>query len=372
MQHLPRFLHLIDWKRALLALSIAIAVLSIQADRRVSGQDLPVVSLLSVEPSSVVNEGDQIVVTLGIEPPVQAGDGNLTHGRLLGGIRVWDSCEGEFVHELIAFAFHPGEETDVLRYSVRVAADIPCDVDVVANRIICVDVNSLFEEYRVRGSSKVTLRVRDIGRHVAASATPAAVPVLVVAAAAAPAASAASAAPAAPAASAASATSATSATHKYAHTNPDAYPYAHSPAYEYAHANSDAYSHTYSDSYSHSHSDAHANPGAYRYSYSYPYAYSHPYPYAHADPDSNRYPYDYTHSHSDAHADPDSNRYPYGYAHSHSDAHANTNSHKQAKTNGHPNRHPNRGNLSNSHRWTSRHIQRRRRAGCHYSRAGAV
>ena len=98
-------LHALNWKRITLAFCIAISALTMQTDHRVGGQDLPVVSLVSVEPSSVVLEGNTLLVTLEIDPPVSAGDPGLTGGRLIGGIRVWDSWKSYFVDSLIAFAF---------------------------------------------------------------------------------------------------------------------------------------------------------------------------------------------------------------------------------------------------------------------------
>ena len=131
-----------------------------QTDHRVGGQELPVVSLLSVEPSSEVLEGNTLLVTLEIDPPVSAGDPGLTGGRLIGGIRVWDSWENPSGPELIAFAFWPGDETDILRYSVCVADDGEA---VQTGRTIRIDVNPVFAEYSVGSPREATLRVLDKG-----------------------------------------------------------------------------------------------------------------------------------------------------------------------------------------------------------------
>ena len=144
---MPSFLHSLNWKRIALAYCIAIAALTMQTDHRVGGQDLPVVSLVSVEPSSEVLEGSRLTVTLSINPPVTEADTELlTRGRLIGGIRVWDSWANPSGPELIAFAFWPGDETDTVSYSVCVADD---DGAVQTGRTIRIDVNSVFAEYSV-------------------------------------------------------------------------------------------------------------------------------------------------------------------------------------------------------------------------------
>ena len=120
---------------------------------------MPVVRLISVEPSSVVQEGNSVRVTLGISPPVSEGDPGLTGGRLIGGIIVWDSWKSEQVADaLIAFAFHPGDEIDTLSYRVDVADD---DGEVNTNRTIQIEVNSVFDEYSVGSPSGATVRVLD-------------------------------------------------------------------------------------------------------------------------------------------------------------------------------------------------------------------
>ena len=130
-----------------------------QTDHRVGGQDLPVVSLVSVEPSPEVLEGNRFTVTLGINPPVtEAYAKLLPGGRLIGGIRVWDSWANPSGSDLIAFAFWPGDETDILRYSVCVADD---DGAVQTGRTIRIDVNPVFAEYSVGSPSETTLRVLD-------------------------------------------------------------------------------------------------------------------------------------------------------------------------------------------------------------------
>ena len=55
---------------------------------------MPVVRLISVQPSSEVQEGNSLRVTLEIDSPVSADDPGLTGGRLIGGIRGFDSREG--------------------------------------------------------------------------------------------------------------------------------------------------------------------------------------------------------------------------------------------------------------------------------------
>ena len=99
-------------------------MLLVQPDHRPGGQALPVVRLVSVSPSSQVLEGNSLRVTVGISPPVSAGDPGLTGGRLIGGIIVWDSWKDEqSADQLIAFAFFPGESTKNLTYTVDVADD---------------------------------------------------------------------------------------------------------------------------------------------------------------------------------------------------------------------------------------------------------
>ena len=116
------------------------------------------VRLISVEPSSQVLEGNRLRVTLGISPPVSAGDPGLTGGRLIGGIIVWDSWKGEGADALVAFAFHPGDQTDVVSYGVDVADD---DGAINTSRTIRIQVNSTFAEYAVGSPSERTVRVLD-------------------------------------------------------------------------------------------------------------------------------------------------------------------------------------------------------------------
>ena len=163
-------LHALNWKRITLAFCIAISALTMQTDHRVVGQELPVVkpvvSLVSVEPSSEVLEGSRLTVTLGINPPIslpvtEADKELLTGGRLIGGIRVWDSWKSPpQTYELIAFAFWPGDATDILRFSVCVADDGEA---VQTGRTIRIDVNPVFAEYSVGSPSETTLRVLDKG-----------------------------------------------------------------------------------------------------------------------------------------------------------------------------------------------------------------
>ena len=115
---------------------------------------MPVVRLISVEPSSQVLEGNRIRVTLGISPPIPAGE-----SRLIGGIIVWDSwVSDQFADALIAFAFYPGDEIDTLSYRVDVADD---DRAVNTNRTIRIEINSVFDEYSVGSPSGATVRVLD-------------------------------------------------------------------------------------------------------------------------------------------------------------------------------------------------------------------
>ncbi len=153
-----RFLKILDAKRIILVIGIAVVALLVQPNHRPGGQELPVVRLISVEPSSQVLEGNRLSVTLGISPPVSAGDPGLTGGRLIGGIIVWDSWKGEGADALVAFAFHPGDQTDVVSYGVDVADD---DGAINTNRTIRIEVNSVFPEYAVGSPSGATVRVLD-------------------------------------------------------------------------------------------------------------------------------------------------------------------------------------------------------------------
>ena len=119
---------------------------------------MPVVRLISVQPSSEVKEGNSLRVTLEIDSPVSAGDPGLTGGRLIGGIRAWDSWGGSSSVTLIAFAFWPGDKTDVVSYSVQVVDD---DGAVITDRTIRIDINSAFAEYTVGSPAEATVRVLD-------------------------------------------------------------------------------------------------------------------------------------------------------------------------------------------------------------------
>ena len=158
LPELLRSLKLLHFRRIILAFCVAVISLTFQSDYRAIGQGLPVVSLVSIEPSSEVLEGNSLRVTLEIDPPVSAGDPGLTGGRLIGGIRVWDSWKSDNVDALIAFAFFPGDSTDTLRYYVDVADDGGA---VTTGRRIRIDVNPLFEEYQVGAPSEATVRVLD-------------------------------------------------------------------------------------------------------------------------------------------------------------------------------------------------------------------
>ncbi len=153
-----RFLKLLNAKRILLVIGIAVVALLVQPDHRPGGQALPVVRLISVEPSSQITEGNTLRINLGINPPVSAGDPGLTGGRLLGGIIVTDSRGGSSDVDLIAFAFWPGDTTDVVTYTVQVVDD---DGAVNTNRTVRIAINSVFDEYSVGSPSETTVRVLD-------------------------------------------------------------------------------------------------------------------------------------------------------------------------------------------------------------------
>ena len=48
---------------------LSLAALSIQTDHRVSGHTLPVVRIVSIEPSSTVREGMSLTITIRMSPP---------------------------------------------------------------------------------------------------------------------------------------------------------------------------------------------------------------------------------------------------------------------------------------------------------------
>ena len=144
-----RSLRLFHFRRIILAFCVAVTALTFQSDYRAVGQDLPVVSLVSVEPSLEVLEGNSLRVTLEIDSPVSAGDPGLTGGRLIGGIRAFDSLPAYSGPELIAFAFWPEDKTDVVTVFVYVADD---NGAVTTNRTICIDVNPVFPEYQATGT----------------------------------------------------------------------------------------------------------------------------------------------------------------------------------------------------------------------------
>ena len=75
--------------------------------------------LVSVEPFPEVTEGENLRVTLEIDPPVTAGDPGLTNGKLIGGIIAWDPEDSDAATSLIAFAFYPGDKTDTVTYGVQ-------------------------------------------------------------------------------------------------------------------------------------------------------------------------------------------------------------------------------------------------------------
>ena len=144
---------------------LAVAALSVQTDHRLAGQSLPVIRIVSVQPSPV-EEGQSLRITLGIDTPLAPGT-----DRLIGGTRVWDSAKGSFVDTLIAFAFYPGESTDAQTYSVSVLDD---DGEVAVGRTIRIDINPLFDEYTVGSPSEASVSVRD--RDDTGSPSPAATP----------------------------------------------------------------------------------------------------------------------------------------------------------------------------------------------------
>ena len=73
----------------ILVLCVAVVAIILQPDSKVDGQDLPVVSLVSVE-RSPVKEGGRLSITVGIDAPVPHGAANVR-----GGVIVWDSWKGE-------------------------------------------------------------------------------------------------------------------------------------------------------------------------------------------------------------------------------------------------------------------------------------
>ena len=71
IQALLSFRKVLDFKRTILTLCVLLVVLTFQPWGRVEGQELPVVSLVSVGPSPV-REGDRLSVTVRIAPPLPA------------------------------------------------------------------------------------------------------------------------------------------------------------------------------------------------------------------------------------------------------------------------------------------------------------
>ena len=118
--------------RLALVFLVLMAAFAVQPDHRLAGQELPVISLVDVQPSPV-EEGETLRITLGIDEPRAAGA-----PTLIGGIRVWDSAKSSLADALIAFAFHPGNSSDVLSYRVSVLDD---GGEVAVGRTIRIDIN---------------------------------------------------------------------------------------------------------------------------------------------------------------------------------------------------------------------------------------
>ena len=144
------FRRVLERKRLVLVLCVGFTALTFQPDHRVSAQDLPVVSLTSVQPSPV-REGSGLTATVRIAPPVPAG----SNETIRGGIWVFDSWKGKQVDQLIAFVFRAGQVTKSMTYGVD------DDGQVTTDRTIRVEVNRLFEGYRVGAPSTTTVRVLD-------------------------------------------------------------------------------------------------------------------------------------------------------------------------------------------------------------------
>ena len=106
----------------ILVFCVALVAIIFQPDRKVDGQDLPVVSLVSVGPSPVKEEG-RLSITVGIDPAV-ASEGV----QVRGGVIVWDSWKGEHADQLIAFVFREGDtEKNLSSQSVEDDGEITTD-----------------------------------------------------------------------------------------------------------------------------------------------------------------------------------------------------------------------------------------------------
>ena len=149
--------------RVVLAFCVAVAALVFHLDRRVDGQEppvesLPVVTLVGL-PFADVREGSTLSITVKINPTLSVGDPSLEGGKLTGGIIVWDPHDIEFATSLIALAFFPGDETDVVSYTV------PDDGVTTTDRRIRIAINPVFDVYAVGDPSEATVRVLDKGDH---------------------------------------------------------------------------------------------------------------------------------------------------------------------------------------------------------------
>ena len=125
---------------ALVLIAIA-AALTLEHDRLVIGQELPTVSIVSVQPSPV-HEGQSLYTPVRIDPPLPSGGGDAANIR--GGIIVYDSAKGESADALIAFVFRPDTaQTRRLNYGVS------DDGVETTDRTIRVLVNPVFDAYQV-------------------------------------------------------------------------------------------------------------------------------------------------------------------------------------------------------------------------------
>lgn len=125
---------------AFLLIAVAVAVV-VSHERLVVGQELPTVSIVSVEPSPV-HEGQSLITTVRIDPPIASGLGE--EANVLGGIIVHDSSKGEFADALIAFVFR--SDTAQTRQMTYTVTD---DGVETTDRTIRVQVNDVFDEYQV-------------------------------------------------------------------------------------------------------------------------------------------------------------------------------------------------------------------------------
>ena len=126
---------------------------------------LPEVSLTSVLPD-VVQPGEELTITVRIDPPIPAGAPDITAGVL-----IWDTGNADGV-QLHAFVFGPNQaETTAAPYQV------PDDGQTTADRTIRVAPNSAFDDsFRIGLPAELTVSVQGAGvaPKVATSPSPAA------------------------------------------------------------------------------------------------------------------------------------------------------------------------------------------------------